>query len=256
MITRIWHGQTSIADAEKYLSFLLTRGTGEYRSTTGNLSARVWNLNGKTIADFWTVTEWETLEAIKAFAGDDYTLAKYYPEDQGILIDFEKNVLHYDSYNVSNTRIKDYIKQLKQLYNGGSWQGESFKEKLKPINEKKAFARPLPDIHSVAELVWHCIYWRTTLIKNMQGEKGYRDATVDQLNFLPLDELQSKGWKNLRNELEQSQQILIELLSVQTDSFLLTEFKKDHLFESLVEGIIHHDIYHLGQLGIVIKMLN
>lgn len=98
MITRTWHGTTHIKDADRYLKFLLTEGTHEYRQTPGNLSIRVWQSKEKDICHFWTVTEWVDIESIKAFAGDDYQKAKYYPFDQGILLEFEEHVNHYESF--------------------------------------------------------------------------------------------------------------------------------------------------------------
>jgi len=101
MITRIWHGRTSLADADSYLDFLLNDGTKEYRETPGNISIRVWRRKEKDCCHFYTVTEWEDLEAVKRFAGEDYEKAVYYPEDQGILLEFEEKVLHYESYDVT-----------------------------------------------------------------------------------------------------------------------------------------------------------
>lgn len=101
MITRIWHGRTSLAHADSYLAFLLNDGTKEYRETPGNISIRVWRRKEKDCCHFYTVTEWEDLEAVKRFAGEDYEKAVYYPEDQGILLEFEEKVLHYESYDVT-----------------------------------------------------------------------------------------------------------------------------------------------------------
>jgi heme-degrading monooxygenase HmoA len=101
MITRIWHGRTSIENADKYLDFLLNDGTKEYRETPGNLSVKVWRKIDNNCCHFYTVTEWESIDAIKAFAGKDYEKAVYYPEDQGILLEFEEKVNHYESYDVS-----------------------------------------------------------------------------------------------------------------------------------------------------------
>ena len=101
MITRIWHGRTSLQHAESYLQFLQTDGTKEYLSTSGNLSVKVWRKIEKDCCHFWTVTEWTGIEAVKAFAGEDYEKAKYYPEDDGILLEFEETVSHYESYTIS-----------------------------------------------------------------------------------------------------------------------------------------------------------
>lgn len=41
MITRIWHGRTSLENADHYLQFLLHEGTKEYLQAKGNLSVKV-----------------------------------------------------------------------------------------------------------------------------------------------------------------------------------------------------------------------
>jgi heme-degrading monooxygenase HmoA len=43
-----------------------------------------------------TVSFWETMDAIRAFAGDDVTAAVYYPEDERFLVDREDTVTHFD----------------------------------------------------------------------------------------------------------------------------------------------------------------
>jgi heme-degrading monooxygenase HmoA len=88
MITRTWHGRTSLQNADNYLGFLLHDGTREY----GNLSLKVWQCNEQDCCHFWTVTEWADIESIKGFAGEDYEKAKYYPYDEGMLLEFEEKV--------------------------------------------------------------------------------------------------------------------------------------------------------------------
>jgi len=152
-------------------------------------------------------------------------------------------------------RLYNYIHQIQQLYAGDNWLDESFIKKLKNENNDTAFVQPIPGVHSVAEIVWHVIYWRNTLIKNMEGDLGYRDRTVDELNFLSNKTLQEKGWDDLISQLEASQQKLIGLLDKQTDDFLDTFYRENDTYDYLVSGIIQHDSYHLGQIGLVQKML-
>jgi heme-degrading monooxygenase HmoA len=47
-------------------------------------------------AHFLIITFWESVEAIQRFAGQDYEKARYYPEDQDFLIEFEETVVHYE----------------------------------------------------------------------------------------------------------------------------------------------------------------
>lgn len=100
MITRVWHGKTSLQHADKYLKFLVTHGTQDYRRTKGNRSVRVWRNIATDACHFYTVTEWDDLEAIKAFAGENYARAVYYPEDQDMLLEFEETVQHFESFIV------------------------------------------------------------------------------------------------------------------------------------------------------------
>ncbi len=42
-----------------------------------------------------TLSFWDSVQAIKAFAGDDIDRAVYYPEDDRYLLKRDPNVLHY-----------------------------------------------------------------------------------------------------------------------------------------------------------------
>jgi heme-degrading monooxygenase HmoA len=97
MITRIWHGKTSLGNADTYLQFLLHKGTEEYLQTEGIVSVKVWHRREFDCCHFWTVTEWTSLDGIREFAGDDYEKAKYYAEDSGMLLEFEEKVIHCET---------------------------------------------------------------------------------------------------------------------------------------------------------------
>lgn len=254
MITRIWHGRTRPEDRDQYLQQLLVDGTEEYRQTSGNVSAKIWCKQEVDACHFWTVTEWRDLPSVKAFAGEDFHQAKYYPEDQGILLEFEEQVQHYECFDVSRAKIHHYIYQLEQTYYGGNWLDESLMVKLKDLTSEQAFSAPIPGVHSVAEIVWHCIYWRTVLIHWLHGDNGYRDETRERLNFLSLEALKEKGWEALMHELQNTQVTLRALLLQKNDRYLQEEYQPGYTYEQAIAGTIQHDIYHLGQIGLVLKI--
>lgn len=98
MITRIWHGRTRAEHADAYLVFLQKTGIPDYLKTPGILSVKILRrLEGDT-CHFCTVTEWNDAESIKAFAGDAYEKAKYYPHDKNYLLELEEKVLHFETY--------------------------------------------------------------------------------------------------------------------------------------------------------------
>ncbi len=97
-ITRMWHGTTRIDHADEYLGFLEQTGIPDYRKTPGNLGVQVWRRKEKDVCHFWTVTRWENIESIKRFAGEEYERARYYPDDAKYLLEFEPNVLHFETF--------------------------------------------------------------------------------------------------------------------------------------------------------------
>jgi len=96
MIVRMWHGRVPTSKAEAYRAFTNGRAIPDYQSVEGNLSVHILERQEGDVTHFITLTFWESLEAIKGFAGDDIEVAKYYPEDQDFLLEFEPRVVHYE----------------------------------------------------------------------------------------------------------------------------------------------------------------
>lgn len=93
----MWTGVIRTVDREDYVDYVERTGMAAYRSTPGNLDA--WLLtrdlgDGKT--EITTVSRWESLEAIKAFAGSEPGRAVFYPEDDRYLVDRDLEVRHYE----------------------------------------------------------------------------------------------------------------------------------------------------------------
>ena len=96
MIARIWHGRTLTEKADEYLEFLEKRALPDYRGTSGNCAAFILRRVDGDVTHFITLTHWESLAAIEAFAGADISRAKYYSEDSQFLLEFEPLVQHYE----------------------------------------------------------------------------------------------------------------------------------------------------------------
>ena len=96
MIIRMWHGRVHHDDAPGYREFLKERAIPDYQSVKGNIDVKILERHEKDSTHFITMTSWESLDAIIAFAGQDVEKAKYYPEDDGYLLEFEPSVVHYE----------------------------------------------------------------------------------------------------------------------------------------------------------------
>jgi len=97
-ITRIWHGITKAEHADEYLLYVEATGMKDYRNIPGNLSAKLLRSVTGSECHFLTITEWDSYESIKSFAGTDFQKAKYYPEDRNYLLEFEEHVTHYETF--------------------------------------------------------------------------------------------------------------------------------------------------------------
>ena len=98
VITRIWHGVTKSEHADEYLKYVIATGVAGYKSTEGNLGVEILRRVEGDKCHFWAVTKWDSFESIKKFAGEDYEKAKYYPEDEKYLLEFEPNVIHCETF--------------------------------------------------------------------------------------------------------------------------------------------------------------
>ena len=84
--------------ADEYLKYVEDTGMKEYRIVKGNISAKLLRRIEGDLCHFLTVTEWDTYDSIKKFAGIDFQKAKYYPADKDYLLNFEENVIHYETF--------------------------------------------------------------------------------------------------------------------------------------------------------------
>ena len=96
MICRMWHGRTPRSKADAYAAFLLMRAIPDYRAVPGNLDVTILRRDEGDVTHFQTVTHWLSLDAIRAFAGEDVLEARYYPEDKDFLLEFEPQVQHFE----------------------------------------------------------------------------------------------------------------------------------------------------------------
>ena len=95
MIARIWNGKTKIEDFEEYTEFMKSRAIPDYKKTKGFVKLTFLRNTNDDIGHFKLITFWENLEVIKNFAGENFERAKYYPEDEKFLLEFEEKVTHY-----------------------------------------------------------------------------------------------------------------------------------------------------------------
>ncbi len=101
-IARIWSGKVPSSKADAYERFLKEHAVPDYSSVPGNLGGIILRRDTGEYTEFTIITFWHSIDSIKAFAGQDYTKAKYYEEDKNYLIDFPEHVTHYKTVECFN----------------------------------------------------------------------------------------------------------------------------------------------------------
>ena len=98
MISRIWHGYTTPANADAYESLLKTEiFTGiTNRHIVGYKGIQLMRRNLDTEVEFVTIMWFESVDAVRAFAGDDYEVAVVPPRAKALLSRFDASSQHYD----------------------------------------------------------------------------------------------------------------------------------------------------------------
>jgi len=158
-----------------------------------------------------------------------------------------------------NRTIQNIIKQLEDIQQGKPWIGCTYHSKLNRVDHAEYFKRPFEDLHSIAEIISHLTLWRSEAILKVKTGKGSKTEDCEE-NWLTNEKLKIIGWDNIKSFYDQSQSELIELLKIKNDDFLSeqyfdTDFNGYYTYNWLLNGMIHHDAYHLGQIGIILKYL-
>jgi antibiotic biosynthesis monooxygenase (ABM) superfamily enzyme len=96
MIARVWRGATRADDADAYAEYIEKTGLESARSLPGNRGTLILRRVEGDRAEFETILLFDSLDDIRAFAGDDIETAVFYPEDDEYLVDRDLVVRHFD----------------------------------------------------------------------------------------------------------------------------------------------------------------
>jgi len=96
LIARTWRGWTNPKQADAYENFLRGKIVPGLRQIKGHQAAYVLRQDGPEEVEFVVINLFESLEAVKAFAGDDYTVPVFEPEAWQLLAKVESKANHYE----------------------------------------------------------------------------------------------------------------------------------------------------------------
>ena len=96
MIARIWRGAVRKEDGDAYAAYMRGTGVPGYAEVEGNRGVWMLRRDAGERTEFVMFTLWDSLDAVKAFAGEDYETAVFYPEDDRFLVERDLTSAHYE----------------------------------------------------------------------------------------------------------------------------------------------------------------
>jgi len=138
------------------------------------------------------------------------------------------------------------LSRVKNFHNGDASFGDPAMKILEGISPESALKRPRKSAHNEAELLAHIVGWEEVYLKRFQGDSK---ATIDQnlsFDWKRIDKNEKSAWLSLTSAFEKNHNQLVSLL----------ENGKSDIYtkEKLVNDIMEHDIYHLGQIALIRKL--
>jgi len=144
--------------------------------------------------------------------------------------------------------LQGIIQTINDAFEGEAWHGPNVIASLSKIPENKVNDR-IGNSHSIIELVSHIVSWRNFVLEKLKDNLTY-DVT-DEMNFPS-----SSSWPEALMNLQESQGDLLAALSSFDEKRLHTIVPgRKYTYYKLLHGIVHHDLYHLGQIVMISKQL-
>jgi uncharacterized damage-inducible protein DinB len=131
-----------------------------------------------------------------------------------------------------------------------AWYGPSLAELIAQISPEQATQPPTPGAHSISALLQHLLLWNERVRRSSEGqtfppwqpEKEWAEPPI------PWNELLAR-WNQSR-----------DLLEARIRDFPLADLAKqvpgrNYPYETLLEGIVQHTVWHAGQIAMIRSML-
>jgi hypothetical protein len=134
-----------------------------------------------------------------------------------------------------------------------AWHGPNLRGALRGLTAAEARWRPGPDRHCIWEIALHCAYWKYAVRQRLVG--GRRGAFPRKgSNWLALPvPADGAAWQADLALLDEQHRLLREAVAALPPRRLAERYRK-HTLARMIRGIGAHDLYHAGQVRLLIKL--
>lgn len=154
------------------------------------------------------------------------------------------------------TEIDRIIDQLQREHDGDPWHGSPLLEILQGVTAGQAAAKPLQGAHSIWELVLHMTAWKGEVRKRLSGAPSGEPEEGDwpAVGVPTVDR-----WNEARERLQKAHDALLAAVRQLPESRLFEATNDSRnpplgtgvSYYVLLHGLVQHDVYHSGQIGML-----
>jgi hypothetical protein len=146
--------------------------------------------------------------------------------------------------------IERILDQLNRAWGGPSWTGVDIRPLLDGVTDAQARAHPLPNVHSIIELVAHMSAWMDVVSIRLTGEAKEPTPEEDWRDVTHLP------WADALEELENAESRLSDAVArLSVDDLDRIVAGHEYTMYVMVHGVIQHNLYHAGQIAILKKVV-
>lgn len=256
MIHRVWHGWTEPRNADAYEELLrqeVLPGIGA-RGIPGYGGAWLVRRDAGEEVAFVTTLRFASLDAVRAFVGEDHETAYVPPAARALLSRWDERATHYEvvlepTVDAADDAVRALAAAVRATVTGPMWHGPALREAVEGLSPEQAAGRPIAGAHSIWELVSHVAAWADIARERVEGRTV---EVTPERNFPPVPAVTASAWSEAVRGMERSYEALAESVSrLDAEALRRSAAGSEHTVEATVRGVVEHGVYHAGQMSLL-----
>ena len=154
-----------------------------------------------------------------------------------------------------NKEIQSIIRNLQNTLSGEPWFGRAVYPIMEEVDASKVYTKPNGTEHSLIELLYHMITWAGFTLGKLDNNASVNLIQSEDLDWREIDP-GVHSWAAGLEKFRKIHEKIISSLETKDDEFLsgMVEGRKFN-YRFMLNGLIQHNIYHLGQVAYLNKMI-
>ena len=108
----------------------------------------------------------------------------------------------------------DFANELKKAYSGDAWHGKNLSSIISSVKDEQVFKRPIPNAHTIAELVLDLTAWTDEVASRLMGNEA---KEPENGGWPEVKEESAVAWETILREFHVVNEKLINLTLMMND---------------------------------------